>query len=152
MRRPSSSGFSLVEVIVAMALLGSVLIFISGLFVVGARQLENGRSLSIALSAARDVHEEMQAWGFTRLYDELGINSSQTAGVVDTRTAGYAQKWQPVLDQNLAQSHAEIDVESVDPGGGAPTLANATAIRIVVTVYWVEGERARSVRLVSVRV
>lgn len=154
MERNSESverGFSLVEVIVAMALLGSVLIFISGLFVAGTRQVSSGRAHSTALSVARDIQEEMQGWPFYRLYDAFSISGSQNSGAADSRNAGYAAKWQPLLTQRLDNAYAEVQVRGIDGAGGTPALQSAPAVRILVTVHWEEGLRQRSVRLGTVR-
>ena len=144
-------GFSLVEVIVAMALLGSVLIFISGLFVAGSRQVSSGRAHSTALSVARDIQEEMQSWPFHRLYDAYAISGTQNTGTVDSRNAGYAAKWQPLLSQQLQNAFAEIEVRGFDSVGGSPLLQSAPAVRVIVTVHWEEGLRPRRVQLVTVR-
>lgn len=145
-----SDGFSLVEVVLALALLGSVLIAVSGLFVLASRQLESGRGQTTALAVARDILEEMNGWSFGWLYEGHGISGAQTGGFVDTRSAGYASKWQPRLDM-LGEAHAVIELESVVATGTPPDLDQATAIRVRVTVYWSEGDRNRQVELAAVR-
>ena len=50
MRRRGDSGFSLVEVVIAMALLAGVLIAISGLFIIGGAQVKSGRKSTEALA------------------------------------------------------------------------------------------------------
>jgi len=146
-----SAGFSLVEVVLALALLGSVLIAVSGLFVLASRQLDSGRGQTTALAVARDILEEMNGWSFSWLYEGHGISGTGPAGSVDTLGAGYASKWQPRLDL-LGAAHAVIELESVAAGlGTPPNLDQTTAIRVRVTVYWSEGDRQRQVELATVR-
>ena len=54
--------------------------------------------------------------------------------------------WQETLDRSLHDSRAEIRIESL-----AGNLNVATAIRIHVTVRWMEGPRPREVRLSTLR-
>jgi len=144
-------GFSLVEVVLALALLGTVLIAISGLFALGSRQLQSGREQTTALAVARDVLEEMDAWGFDQLYGAYAIPGTDAEGTVDTRSPGYASRWQDTL-AGLDGGYAEIHIEALAPGGGSPpALEQAEAIRIRVTVHWVEGARERELELATVR-
>lgn len=148
---PPSAGFSLVEVVLALALLGSVLIAVSGLFVLASRQLDSGRGQTTALAVARDILEEMNGWSFTWLYEGHQIAGGQPAGSTSTLDPGYAARWQPRLDE-LGAAHAVIELESVAVGGGLPPdLDQASAIRVRVTVFWSEGERDRQVELATVR-
>jgi len=151
MRPGLRNGFSLVEVVIALALLGAVLISLSGLFVIGARQVRSGRDHSVALSVARDIQEEMNGWSFHWQHDAYGVDASQTTATVDSRDPGYASTWQTLLDRELAGAHAVIELTSVSDGGTPPALQDAQAIRVRVTVFWEEGLRTRSASLVAVR-
>lgn len=152
MHRRSESGFSLIEVIVALGLLAGVLISIAGLFVMGGKQVKSGRTSTEALSVARAILEEMDGWGFRQTYQLYGIDgTTNTNATVDTRTNSYCAKWQSTLDEKLFNSHATINIQSLGPSSPAPMLASTKAIRVLVTVYWNEGGRARQVRLGTVR-
>jgi len=147
-----TDGFSLVEVIVALALLGGVLISLSGLFVIGTQQVDGGRDHSMALAVARDILEETNGWGYRWLYDGFGVTATQNLALIDTRSPGYAAQWQSILDEQLRDAHAEIELRSITDGGGAPpAFEHATAIRIQVTVFWSQGPRTRSLSLTAVR-
>ncbi|MCP3979078.1 MAG: prepilin-type N-terminal cleavage/methylation domain-containing protein [bacterium] len=152
MRR--SSGFSLVEVIIALALLGSVAIAMSGLYILGARHVGSGRSHSKALAAARDVLEEMNGWGFDRTCWQFGAGTGAvpvTDPPIDTRYNAFAKmRWQDALDRDLSNAHAEITLQSLPVAAGID-LEDADAIRIVVTVYWNEGPRERRASVAMVR-
>jgi prepilin-type N-terminal cleavage/methylation domain-containing protein len=153
--RRDERGFSLVEVIVALALLGGVLISIAGLFVIGARQVESGRESTEALSVARGIIEQMNKWGFQQTYLLFGANGTATTYTFDTRTitdpptTGMA-KWQPMLTEKIPGSYATISVTSLGPGT-PPALNLTRAMRVVVTVRWAEKLRQRQVQLATVR-
>jgi len=152
MNRNHERGFSLVEVVIALGLLAGVLISIAGLFILGSKQVESGRTATEALSVARGILEEMDGWGFRQTYQLFGIDGTTAlSGTVDTRTDAYSAKWQQTLDEALFNSHAEILIQSLGPNNPPPTLATTRAIRVVVTVFWSEGNRDRSIRLGTVR-
>ena len=150
-RRDREGGFSLVEVVIALGILGGVLVSIAGLFVLGTRQVQSGRNATEALAVARTILEEMQGWGFRQTYDLFQDAGCDPAGTsvctVDSSGNVLAGKWQLQLDEALPDSHAEIAIESVE----GIKLNSSSGLRLRVTVFWQEGERERSVRLVAVR-
>lgn len=153
LRKSDEKGFSLVETILALGILGGVLVSIAGLFILGGKQVKSGREATEALSVARAVIEEMDGWSFHQTWQLYGIDgSTNTTATLDTRTNAYASKWQPTLDEALYNSHAEITISSLAPSGSpVPNLDSTRSIRIVVTVFWAEGQRNRSIQLGTVR-
>jgi type II secretory pathway pseudopilin PulG len=149
--RDRSRGFSLVEVVVALGLLAGVLISISGLFALANRQLDGGRNHSTALAVAKDILEEMEGWGYSQVWSTFGVDGSAARHTVDTRTNGFAAKWQAMLESELVNCYAEIELASVDDSPPGPALRDAGAIRVRVTVHWEEGPRSREVSLATVR-
>jgi len=153
--RRNEHGFSLIEVVVALALLAGVLISIAGMFVIGARQVESGRESTEALSVARGIVEQINKWGFHQTYELFGADGSAATYTFDTRTitdpptTGMA-KWQPMLVQKIPGSYATISVTSLGPGT-PPVLSATRAMRVVVTVRWAERLRQRQVQLATVR-
>jgi hypothetical protein len=83
----------------------------------------------------------------------FGSDGAATSYTYDTQVNTYAAKWQTMLDDGLElNSNATILVASVPPAVGAvPALNAARAIRVTVTVFWSEGDRNRSVRVMTVR-
>ena len=79
--RPDS-GFSLIEVIVALGLLAAVLLSVSGLFIRGSQSVNSGRDLTEATSLATDIVEQMDKWGFTQLYTNFGVANTSGAFTV----------------------------------------------------------------------
>src|SRR6186713_400326 len=136
--RRNEHGFSLIEVVVALALLAGVLISIAGMFVIGARQVESGRESTEALSVARGIVEQINKWGFHQTYELFGADGSAATYTFDTRTitdpptTGMA-KWQPMLAEKIPGSYATISVSSLGPGT-PPVLSATRAMRVVVTV------------------
>ena len=70
-----ASGSILIEVMIALGLLGSLLISAAGLVTLGNRQIRAGSLRSSALTIARTVMEESAAWSFRESYDRLGCSA-----------------------------------------------------------------------------
>lgn len=151
--RRGERGLSLVEVVLALGMMAAVLLSVAGMFTLSERQVSSGKTSTEALAVARAIVEEMNGWGFRQTYQLFGLNGSTTTATVYSNGGGYAAKWQARLDQSLQRgSVARIDLAALPPeGGSAPTLANAKAIRVTVTVNWTEGQRPRHATLATVR-
>lgn len=160
MRIRDERGFSLVEVVIALGLLAGVLITISGLFVVGAKQVKSGRTSSEALAVAKEIHEGMYGWGYSQLWEAFGYDGQAATYTVDTRSCAACNSWQATLATKLGPSaYANIKLDSVANAIGAVSnLADASgailakSVRVSVTVYWTEVPgRERSVTLGTTR-
>ena len=156
--RRRQAGFSLIEVVFAIAVLAGVLLSIASLIYIGSRHVSSGRNGAQALAAARDVMEELKELGFHQTYELLGHDGTQPVYVLDTSTVdsggsvpAIAEAWHRDLKLSLKTSRIEIRFESIVETGTAPALQDAEAIRIVVTVRWQEYLRNRQVRLSTVR-
>ena len=147
--RGKQAGSSLVEVVLALGLMAGVLTSVAGLFVIGAGQVRSGRTATEALAAARTVLEEMDGWSFHQSYGSYGFDGSAAAYSADTRTNSYASKWQSDIVDRLYNGYATINIISLDPG--APALASSSQLQVMVTVFWEEGPRQRSIVLGMVR-
>src|SRR6185503_4048361 len=104
MRRRADRGFSLVEVVIAMALLAGVLIAISGLFIIGGHQVKSGRTSSEALAVGKEIHEDLVGWGYGQLWKMFGYDGQATRYTVDTRTCAVCSGWQSTLAAKLGPS------------------------------------------------
>ena len=160
MRGHGQRGFSLVEVVIALGLLAGVLITISGLFVVGAKQVKSGRTSSEAVALGKEIHEDMVGWGYSQLWGKFGYDGQAVTYTVDTRTSSACGPWQRTLAAKLGPSaYATIDIASVANATGTTTnLADgsgnilAKAVRVSVTVNWTElPGRERSVTIGTTR-
>ena len=160
MLRGDERGFSLVEVIIALGLLAGVLITISGLFVVGAKQVKSGRTSSEALAVAKEIQENMYGWGYSQLWGTFGYDGQAATYTVDTRSCAPCGVWQATLATKLGPSaYANVRLDSVANAIGAVNnFADASgailakAVRTSVTVFWAESPgRERSVTLGTTR-
>jgi len=142
------SGFSLVEVVVALGVLASVLISVAGLLVLGNRLVSSGRGSSQALAVARDLLEECEGWSFARTYERFGCDSTQPSCTRDTTDASMAS-WKRPPGEALHEERVEIVIESLETP--AVSLRQSRALRVTVSVFWLEGRRARNVRAITVR-
>jgi type II secretory pathway pseudopilin PulG len=160
MREGGEQGFSLVEVVIALGLLAGVLITISGLFVVGAKQVKSGRTSSEAVAVGKEIQEAMVGWGYAQLWETFGYDGQATSYRVDTRVCSACNAWQTTLRTKLGPSaYATIDLASVANSTG--TTSNfadpsgnilAKTVRVSVTVSWTEVPgRPRSVTVGTTR-
>jgi type II secretory pathway pseudopilin PulG len=153
-------GFSLVEIVIALGLLAGVLISIAGLFVIGGKQVKAGRTSSEAVALAKEIHEEMNAWGYAQIWGMFGNNGLANTYTIDTRTNGACTAWQNTLRTKLGTSaYANIKIDSVPNAAGttndfADASGNilAKTVRVSVTVNWTEvPARPRSVTVGTTR-
>ena len=134
----------------ALGLMAGVLLSVAGLFLIGERQVARGRHQSIALAAAQTILEEIGVWNHAATwerFDSIGDVTTLSVVTTDANPAGVASKWQPFLQDTLANGRAEIRVESCD---GAH-LNVSVAVRVVVTVLWDERTQTRRTALAMVR-
>jgi type II secretory pathway pseudopilin PulG len=160
MRGPSERGFSLVEVIIALGLLAGVLIAISGLFLVGAKQVKSGRTSSEATAVCKEIQEDMYGWGYAQLWKTFGYDGQATTYTVDTRACAACVPWQTTLAAKLGPAaYATIQIDSVaNAFGTTSNFADASGnilaktVRVAVTVNWVEVPgRARTITVGTTR-
>ena len=155
-------GFSLIEVIVALALLAAVLLTISGLFIQGGQSVNTGRDLTEATSIATSILEHMDKWAYNQLYTNFCVTSSSAAFSFTTSPApGCAtfnaipgagagtSTWQSEINKRLPNAKATIEVTPIGSTNGH--FDTAKGIRVKVTVDWVLKLRARQVSLETVR-
>ena len=162
MRRRDEKGFSLVEVLIAMGLLAGVLIAIAGLFIFAGRSVKSGRTSSEALAAGKEILEEMDAWGFTQLWEGFGYDGVAKTYTTDTQTCTTADciGWQTALVAKLGPTaHATIKLDSVAQGASAiPDFSDGAGsaltknVRVTVQVFWRQApKRNRQVVMVTSR-
>jgi prepilin-type N-terminal cleavage/methylation domain-containing protein len=167
-------GYSLVEILIAIAILGTVLLSIMTLFVFGRRNVYSGRQMTRATSVATHVMEDLTPMTPANLYTTFGITattavtaSADVAGVTYTNvilrkqgnfasgSAGrrYFDNWMNLLPQNRIQS-GDITLV-IMPRDLKTTTDVTTARRVIVRAIteWAEdaggatGGRRRQVSL-----
>jgi len=161
MRRRNQDGFSLIEVVIALGLLAGVLIAIAGLFILGGKSVKSGRTSSEALASAREIVEEMNAWGFSQLWGNFNLAGTANTYTIDTATCTTTDctSWQNTLVSKLGNTaHATIRLDSVMQASGTPpnfapvTPTSAKNVRVTVSVLWTQVTgRNRQVSVVTSR-
>jgi prepilin-type N-terminal cleavage/methylation domain-containing protein len=151
-RAQRQNGFSLVEVILALGLLGGVMVAISSMFIIGGREVKSGKEMTEALSITQDIMEEIKSFSYRMTYAEFGGTPTGTGLTSDSSNPGdVAEQWQPGIDSKLHEARALVQVVPVGGPDTPPQFGSADYLQVLVTVEWTEGPRSRSVSLQSLR-
>lgn len=153
-KRRSSRGFSLAEVLVAVALLSVILLALFGLVTAGVQRAYGGKKMTQATTIAQAVMEQANVYAAHTLLGADGTDTS--ASVLWTRTgagtdepAGMPAAWRTLLmnaDLPVSPNAATLGVTVTPIPAG--TFDNASMIRIQVDLTWFEfATRRRQVRL-----
>ncbi len=150
--RRGEEGFSLIEVVLALGLLATVLISVASLFILGGKQVKNGKSTTTAAVITHEIMEVIEQQAYSVTYTYFGGTDSSTSLSVSTTTAGNnANQWQAEIASKLGPQAA--GTIAVTPLGSASPLnmGNSLALQVKVTVTWNELGRTRNVTLQEVR-
>ena len=167
-RRPDS-GYNLIEVIIAMALLSTVLLAISGLFVMGQKNIYSGKQMTRANSVGTRVIEDLSSLNTTNLQSSFGLGTATLGSVTrygetypnsvlfttdntTTDPGGYLTRWKSLLGQEEFNDGRVAILFTPRNAGANSTVANANIFRIRVFVEWNEALRERHVILETVKV
>ena len=145
-------GFSLIEVTLALGLLATVLISIASLFIIGGKQVHQGKSVTSATALGQTIMERIDQLPYIATYGYFGGADTSTVVAVNTTTTGNnANQWQSEIQSRLGPTAFGTII--VTPLGSASPLnmGSASALRVRVTVTWTELGRARSVALQTIR-
>lgn len=160
-----SRGYSLVEVMLASTLMAGVLVCVSSLFVMGSKSVKAGRELTKATTIANSAMEQVLAWNYEKVWALTGGVSTDSTKVLSTLDATPAYTGTPsdVADMTAAvdtwRERASTELQDgyvtykVDGLDGLPTALSdglsaydeADMLRVTITVFWMEGPRARHV-------
>ena len=148
----SQGGFSLIEVTLAMGLLATVLISIASLFILGGKQVKDGKSMTAAAAITHEIMEKIEQKHYTETYTYFGGTDASTSLSVSTTTIGnIATQWQAEIEEKLGpQASGTITVTPL--GTASPlTMLTSEALQVNVTITWSELGRSRNVSLQAVR-
>jgi len=145
--RREASGTTLIEVVVALGLMGGVLLCAAGLLVVGNRQIAGGARSSHAVALAESILEELELCAFDRLHEKLCCDAGLASCLAAPDSAA-AAGWRGDAAEVLPGARVEVKLEAV----GAGTLGAAAVLRLVVSIAWPEGSGERRLRLTALRV
>jgi prepilin-type N-terminal cleavage/methylation domain-containing protein len=114
-RRLSQRGYNLVEVLIAMALLGVVLISIMALFVAGRKNVYSGKQMTNAVAVGTRVLEDLAPLNRQDIYNGLFAIAGTSAGYGSTVRLGTP----PVTYTNCR-------IRSTDANIGSPTATDVS--------------------------
>jgi type II secretory pathway pseudopilin PulG len=131
--RLSDSGFSLLEVLIATAMLATAVVSLAGLFAVATRSNLASRGTTYAAILAAQKLEELRAltWGFDRDGLPLTDTTANTAASPETPGGGTGLQPSPAdaLRANLDGWVDYVDRFGTKIGGGATLLPGTAFIR-----------------------
>lgn len=176
-RRPRAQrGYSLIEVLIAMALLGTVLMGIMGLFFFGRRTVASGKYMTQAVSLGTNVLEDLQSLDKTSLRATFGLGTGagtanngiegenfpnsfvRTTSTISTTTdpKGRLLAWRDLITTQNKLRNGVVTVVMTpkeDPVNAAtPQMGTATIVHVRVIVAWDEAQRHRRVAFDAVKV
>ncbi len=172
--KSGQKGYNLVEVLVAMAILGAVLVSVVALFYVGRRNIYSGKQLTFANSVGVQVLEDLSGLTTTALYAAFNIGSTTTLGSVgpingitypssilrssasissatEQNPPGFLTRWNTTLTTgNRLQSPVlQVILTPTLPvavmTATTPPAPAPSILRIRVVISWQEGQRTRYV-------
>ena len=168
MMRRAKAGYSLVEVLIAVAVTGFVLLTVVTLFFMGRRNVYSGKQTSYAVSVATRMLEDVNALTAPELESNFGIDDqSGTPGVTidfptpnttyvkslgrdtdnisaTTDPGGYLAKWKALIPtDNLANAQAGMILTPMDVQSVNLPWTTGQLIKVRVYVAWDESKRRR---------
>jgi prepilin-type N-terminal cleavage/methylation domain-containing protein len=167
--RRAERGYNLVEVLIAMALLGTVMLTIMTLFFFGRANVYSGKQMTLATSVATHANEDLSPLTMRELDDAFKVLSTTTmgnntvAGVTYPnsilRTSddltndanGYLARWIALLPKTrITKGRISLVLMPRDLATSTdPTTARVMQIRIVTE--WRERSRQRNVTVDTVK-
>lgn len=180
MRRVAKSqrGYNLVEVLLAMALLGTVLVSIMALFFMGQRNVYSGKQMTNGVAVATHVLEDINAMNKTQMLAAFGLGAATTgtANTVYTQSfpnsfvltttnitaandpKGFLTRWRDeIVNNNKFQDGVVTLVltptaDGVHPPPAAAQMASSDMLKIRVFVTWNEASRQRQVTVDALKI
>lgn len=164
--RRAERGYNLVEVLIAMALLGTVLLSIVTLFVFGRRNVYSGKQLTRATSVTTQVIEDLQPLSVVSLntnfqidadtplespkiagvdYDDVIVRSTDDLSEQDAAGPKYLNRWANLIPASAMSGGRVTVVIKPDDMFTAGDPTTAAILRVRVITEWTEAARARSV-------
>lgn len=165
--RCSQRGFNLIEVMIAIALMGTVLVSIVGLFTLGRNRVHSGKQMTAAVAIGTNVLEDISAMTLPTFNQAFNITAATALGdvpmdgvtyplsisrntttIVENDPPGFLRQWKAELASNPSRLQEPVITLVITP---VPQLGGAIS-RIKVFVQWREGMRRRSVVLDTTKI
>jgi prepilin-type N-terminal cleavage/methylation domain-containing protein len=164
MKRRPQRGFSLVEVLIALAITSVVLLTVVSLFYMGRRNVYSGKQMTYGVSVATRVLEDLSPMTSDDIRSNFGIDDNTALTTVkvngksydksllrDTKNissstdkSNYLQRWKDLVPADrLQDASVGLIITPTSPtNAGQPwSTAQYTKVRIYVT--WKEAQRQR---------
>ena len=169
--RASERGYNLIEVLVATALLGTVILSILTLFVLGRRNVYSGKQMTRATSVATHVSEDLTPLSSDEIWTAFNVTTTTTAtsptinGVAYTNVlvrttaeagsandaGGYLQRWKDLLPAS-AITNGKVTLIMIPTDLATPNdYTSARIVRIRILTEWAETTRKRNVMLETIK-
>lgn len=166
MRR--QAGYNLVEVLIAMALLGTVLISIVTLFFMGRANVYSGKQMTRAVAVGTMVMEDLSSMTKDDVVDFFGLSAAPlgtvtilgktypqsaklTTNPMSADPKGYLAKWNGMLGSSQFGDGKLTMIATPLNKGVAATADTASVLRLRIVVEWKESQRARHIILDTVK-
>jgi prepilin-type N-terminal cleavage/methylation domain-containing protein len=164
-RNRRAAGFSLAEVLVAVALLAVILLALMGLISSGVHRAYSGKKMTEATMLAQAAMERANVYAAHKLLGAADSDTTATqtwtrkgtdttpAPVSGTTAEAIEQTaWHDLLDNANLPTDTDfpstLTVTMTPMGATGANFGNATMVRVLVDVTWTEwGSRERQVRL-----
>ena len=167
MRR--QAGYNLVEVLIAMALLGTVLISIVTLFFMGRANVYSGKQMTRAVAVGTMVMEDLSSMTQSDLVTFFGLaaaplatqtvlgkdypaSAKLTTTPLSADPNGYLAKWKGKLGSDQFANGRLTMIATPLNQNAASTVPLASVIRVRIIIEWNESQRARHLILDTVKV
>lgn len=175
-RSGAQRGYSLIEVLIAIAILGTVIIGILTLFILGQRNVYSGKQMTHAVSTGTRVIEDLNTLSKTATLTAFGLATATTGTTITyggetyensfirttgdisatTDPSGFLQRWQDEMVNNNKFDNGIVTIvftPTNDSAGNNPArMTTGTVLRMRIFVTWREAARNRQVVLDSVKI
>lgn len=178
-RAAAERGYSLIEILIAIGILGTVMMGILTLFVLSQRNVYSGKLMTTGVAVATRVVEDLNTLSKTSMLTAFGLETAttgtaQTAGgqtfgnsfkrttaTISSTTdpKGFLQRWKDEIVNNNKFKDGEVTLiftpvkDSVLANNPSScSMTTSTIVRVRVLVTWREAARSRQVVLDTVKV
>ena len=139
-QRSKESGYSLVELLVAMVLLSIGFLAMGNMFVASIEHSKQGRHDMIALNSASEILERIRAVPFDDVYSLFnGVDTSDS-----TTVPSEARNWASHVKKQLGPTGKVVI--HVYKKGDKPDLSSIGLMEVEILTSWTERARERTVR------
>jgi len=125
-RLATQGGYNLIEVLIAMALLGTILISVITLFVLGRKNVYSGKQMTIATSLATSVMEDLAQLNVEAIYRAFDMDGTVAPASYTLFGQNYTNALLRSTNASIVGSPpADISAEN-DPDGAGPAVGVLT--------------------------